>query len=636
MKSIRNPASPLFDFSRPGVSTAIGGLSHAVYEQHTRGSRHIHHKILAIFDHFGLEYYLFAGSMVGFVRNRAMPQWMDDLDVLVFDDQIEKFEAEVVPYLRKCGFNCFAPKEPYDKGGYHVLALQSADWNRQVEIPLTGETGIKVPWAQVDVFFAQTDADGFVRSPSAFGLFHKKDIPESWVKPGVFVEIEGVQRRVFSEYVRDIYKEYGDVLNEVVVATHDKVFLQAKGIAWQTFEDAFNNIVRDTTCALPPNVSQGMVRNYAPVEGILAEVEAEASLDAMLLTVLERNAAEIAIAGDTGIFWVMDLKRILPALKIRVSPVSQRGLQRAAHLVEFIDRVVFAKPEDREEFDEYVRAIKAVIRTGASGFAPDLAKYVHGRLIAHAGGICEGRKYTNSLEAFEQSRKSVNLIELDICDVSDGLIVAHDGLENRYGISGKFIESTLEEFTSSRFDGALTPVSVRQLLPLLKSTETRIVCDIKTAEAANYQAALDEIRHFASAHGVMDNIIIQVYNPEDHAAVVSRGFRHYILALWKFYGNVRSEKAKACIDHCFSGHHDGFRALSIDKIHFLKDGKWAGDEVARYMFSKSPMVFVHGQQEQHEEMFMRKGFGLFSHNPEKLFWLTRQDMAEASGSQSPA
>lgn len=623
MKNTHTLAKPLFDFSRMGVFTSIGGLSHAIYEQHTSGSRHIHRKILAVFDHFDLEYYLFAGSMVGFVRNRAMPQWMDDLDVLVFDDQTEKFETEVVPYLIKCGFNCFPPQAPYDKGGYHVLGLQSADWDRQVKIPLSADLDITVPWAQVDVFFAQTDADGFVRSPAAFGLFHKKDVPESWVKPGTFVEIEGVKRRVFSEYFRDIYKEYGDVLKNIVVATHNKVFLNVKNVAWQTFEDSYNRIVRDTTCALPPSVSQGMIRKYKPVDGRVVELDPDASFDRMLLTVLEKNAAEISISGDAGIFWVMDLKRILPQLKIQVNPVSRRGLQRAAHLTEFIDQVEFQRPEDRKEHDGYVAAIRAVTKPAVESFAPDLSKYVHGRLIAHAGGMYDGRKYTNSLEAFERSRQKVNLIELDICDVSDGLIVAHDGLEKRYGISGSFIESTLTEFTSSRFDGILTPMSVRQMIPLLKEGETRVVCDIKTAEASGYQSALDEIRHYALEHGVMDKVIIQIYNPDDYDAAIKRGFDHYILALWKFYGNIQSDKAKACIDHCFSGDHKGFRALSVDKIHFLKDGKWAGDEVARYLFSKTPMVFVHGQLEQHEEMLMRKGFGLFSHNPEKLFWLTR-------------
>jgi len=629
MADLKNLAQPLFDATRPGVFTSIGGLSHANYEQHTDGSRHIQTKILNIFDYFGLYYYLFAGSMVGFVRNRAMPRWMDDLDVLIFEDQIEMFEKEIVPYLSDCGFNCFRPGKQYKAGGYHVLALQTSDKDRNVEIPLSEDIGIKVPWGQIDVFYATTDENGIVRSPGAFGLFHRKDIPVDWVKPGRFVEIEGAKRRVFSQYSRDIFKEYGDVHNNIVVATHNKVFLKLDNVAWQTFEDSYNQIVRDTTCALPPSVSQSMVQKYSPKEHSVAKIAPGRSFDQIILNILATNAAEVVLSDDNEIFWVMDLKRILPKLRIQVCPKTRLGLQRTSHLMEFIDSVTFLNEEYRKEYDGYIRALEIVTakpvaqaeNADSSMLAPDLSKYIHGRLIANAGGIFNDIKYTNSLEAFDRMRGKVDLIELDICNASDGLIIAHDGLEKRYGFEGKFFEYTTETFAASKFDNKLTPMTVYDMISRLVGSQTRVICDIKTSDLEDYGKTLDEIKRYGTEFGVMDNLIIQIYNPQDYDALRERGFAHYILALWKCYGNVTSDKAKACIDYCFSSEHKGFRALSIDKVHFLEGNDWKGDDVARYMFGKSDMVFVHGQLAQHEEMLMRKGFGLFSHDPEKQLWI---------------
>lgn len=66
---------------------------------------HIYAKLyFKILDMFELEYYVFAGTSIGCVRNKSNIQWVDDYDIIIFTDQIEKFENHVVPFFKKTCF----------------------------------------------------------------------------------------------------------------------------------------------------------------------------------------------------------------------------------------------------------------------------------------------------------------------------------------------------------------------------------------------------------------------------------------------------------------------------------------------------------------------------------------------------
>ncbi len=81
------------------------------------------------------------------------------------------------------------------------------------------------------------------------------------------------------------------------------------------------------------------------------------------------------------------------------------------------------------------------------------------RFIAHAGGIIEGKTYTNSLEALNASyKKGFRLFELDIIKTSDGEFVAAHDWENwqkRTGYMGK-TPVDLATFKKHKFDGFTT------------------------------------------------------------------------------------------------------------------------------------------------------------------------------------
>jgi phosphoglycerol transferase len=98
---------------------------------------------------------------------------------------------------------------------------------------------------------------------------------------------------------------------------------------------------------------------------------------------------------------------------------------------------------------------------------PDMAVSPHAtdtdRFIAHAGGAIDGSRYTNSLEALDNSyRAGFRLFELDISKTADHQLVASHDWEHWKRISGYQgpIPPTLEQFRSRNLKGRYTPLDM--------------------------------------------------------------------------------------------------------------------------------------------------------------------------------
>lgn len=349
----------LFATDERGIFTYAAGYSHARFDQYTALARHVHEQMLGLLDHCGIEYFLFAGSMVGYVRNRSMPYWMDDLDIIIFDDQIQAYEEVALPLFAECGFNCFY-QDHLKGGGYHMLSMQQGE-SRRLTIPLTDTKRVSVPWAQIDVFYTVVDANGIVRNPANWGIYHTRDIPLDWVKPGRIVDIDGLKARVFQEYEADIRKEYGDVCNHVVVRNHSTVFLNAPGIPWERFEVAFKRHLAHTSMVLPDTITPIDLAHFRPVEGRLYRTGADESLASICANVVRTSAERVHLTDGELIFWAMDLKRLFPALGIDVTAGTVLQAQRAAHLRAFIDRVDCFDEGVKSEYDRCVSKLRSLL-----------------------------------------------------------------------------------------------------------------------------------------------------------------------------------------------------------------------------------------------------------------------------------
>lgn len=248
--------------------------------------------------------------------------------------------------------------------------------------------------------------------------------------------------------------------------------------------------------------------------------------------------------------------------------------------------------------------------------------YPKGQFIAHAGGSIGGNRYTNSVEAFENSARKVPLIELDLCRAADGLIVAHDGLEKSYGFSKPFREVSVSDFQASRYIGRYGVMSFPDLCQRLTGGTSCAILDLKTDSDDGFAADVAEIYAIASAAGVLDRIIPQVYSIANYDAVRRQGFENFILALWKFFPNVNSQACTQCVEHCFRPEEPGFHALSLAFQHVWKEGRMIEQQFTTRFRDRAPMMFIHGQPPEAEVSILASGYGIFSH--EAVTWVETQ------------
>ena len=354
-----NVAGKLFDESTQGFHTDICGYSHAIYEQYTNCSRLMHGKMLDVLEFNGIEYHIFAGSMVGYVRNKKMPVWMDDLDIMIFEDQIDRFWKFAAPALNAAGFNCRPIDKPFEGGGAHILGMQLGN-RRDHTIPLSKSIEKSVPWAQIDVFFSKVTETGKIKNLTGWGLYHSKNVEASWIFPGVDVSIDGRRYRVFSDYEQDVRHEYGDVLNNIIVQTHDRVFLRVEGVPWSEFERDFTEKVSETTSFLLPGIENSSIEEHHYNKEVSFATASGMTLSEIAMGIIKSNAARVTLCDEKQILFSMDLKRLFPKLEICASANSIRFSNHAAHLSEFIDEINIADRKVNEHYESVCKNLAII------------------------------------------------------------------------------------------------------------------------------------------------------------------------------------------------------------------------------------------------------------------------------------
>lgn len=357
--------SSMFDLQVVGYKTEIAGLTNSKFEQHTSVNELICTKVLDVFEKLNLEYYLFAGSLVGYVRDKQVPPWMDDLDVLIFEDQINYFEVEVVPFLRQLGYILVKPKF-YPEGGYHILAMQ-LDESRKSKIKYSEDVSVTIPWAQVDVFFSFVDANGMIRNKSSWGLYHTKDVPVSWVKPGRIVQIMGGSYRVFSEYEKDIVKEYGDVHNNLVVASHDKTFLRLPGVSWVDLKKELLNFYSKSSM-FPPSYNIEKIKNLQYKNGSIFDDDCD-SFDKICKKIIEMDPEFFIISKGENFFWSVDLNKIFSGVKLVAKINELSHVTRVTLLNECYFKIYSDIPEVQ---DLVLKQLMAISKLKGSAFQPNV------------------------------------------------------------------------------------------------------------------------------------------------------------------------------------------------------------------------------------------------------------------------
>lgn len=144
-----------------------------------------------------------------------------------------------------------------------------------------------------------------------------------------------------------------------------------------------------------------------------------------------------------------------------------------------------------------------------------------GGLIAHAGGGINGLKYTNSLEAMEQSiEHGFKMIELDLLISSDGRIVAvHDW-------------KTFHEMTNSNNTGAISSKEFESKIIYDQYKTLNISTAIDILDKNDVVLVTDKIKNLALLSKYIidkDKSIIEVFSTDKYNEAIELGFNNVAL-----------------------------------------------------------------------------------------------------------
>lgn len=158
--------------------------------------------------------------------------------------------------------------------------------------------------------------------------------------------------------------------------------------------------------------------------------------------------------------------------------------------------------------------------------------------IAHAGGGFNGETYTDSLDALNFNKNSYTLFEMDFSFTSDNeLVCIHDwgdygSVKRTFGIELSRVP-TLKEFENLVEEKKeYKNCTFSSLVEWLKANPNKkIITDVKddNIKALEYIA-----KNF---QGYKNQIIPQIYNPQEYDTVRKLGYKDIILTLYRWGGS---------------------------------------------------------------------------------------------------
>ncbi len=238
--------------------------------------------------------------------------------------------------------------------------------------------------------------------------------------------------------------------------------------------------------------------------------------------------------------------------------------------------------------------------------------FARNKIISHACGNYKKIHASNYLEALEQSFKAVDIVEMDVVIGEDGLLVAHDGYENRYGFTNLFKKIATLDFLKSKFNKELTTFSVDDALEIIKGTKKTIVFDIKDV-AGLYEVAAIEIVEKAKLSGVLDEIVIQAYDFENFSTLVKLGVKNVILAVWKvFYRDPLGDESYSFISKCYDANQQCIVGISIPYINkHMSLPSFKDSRMERYR-AFWRRIYIHGAPYGQYSELLSNNYGVFA------------------------
>jgi glycerol-3-phosphate cytidylyltransferase len=261
-----------------------------------------------ILDKINLEYYVFAGTSIGYVRNKSNIPWVDDYDIIVFEKDIKFLEENIVGTLKKNGFIC-SPwnNEKGKKAGYRVFSQKMI-----LDTPTNDLE--KGTYFQCDIFYSKTDENNIVKNLCGYGLYNYKNITYDMIYPSQRLQIDDIILPFFNKIEEDVLVEYGDVINECCIHVNhkkSKMIYEHYTKVYKKFNEHIDRAKKNTLNYISKN------NNYKYENNCTFKKEMEfANVLNVLRYINLRNVKTLFILDEKFLKYCISIKHYFPEIDI--------------------------------------------------------------------------------------------------------------------------------------------------------------------------------------------------------------------------------------------------------------------------------------------------------------------------------
>lgn len=181
------------------------------------------------------------------------------------------------------------------------------------------------------------------------------------------------------------------------------------------------------------------------------------------------------------------------------------------------------------------------------------AWYKEYHVVSHSGGGIDGKRYTNSLEAWENAYECGNRVfDADLSFTSDDILVLrHEWFDNleQENISENDIP-TFKEFMSTPVYHKYTPMSCYDMIRFLaEHEECYAACDFKGDGTKTFSFLVQAAKDM-DCEKVLDRIIVSFYSYKDYEEISQvYAFHNWAIRQYQNEPHNYYELAEFCLNH---------------------------------------------------------------------------------------
>ena len=214
-----------------------------------------------------------------------------------------------------------------------------------------------------------------------------------------------------------------------------------------------------------------------------------------------------------------------------------------------------------KEWQDEVKNMDAIANTDTEWYA----KY---NIISHSMGSIDGKNYTNSLEALENSYGHGNrLFDADVNIASDGALVLRHEWTDALGTEYSERIPNHDEFNSTLIYGKYHPLDFDSLLDrMTEKIDMYVITDIKGDVQEICSKMIDRIKQRDNSADLFERIIVSLYSQEDYDKTLN--FNDSELKKYSIRQYVNNNNNNRMVVFCL---RNNIPVVNYQKDYFFKD-----------------------------------------------------------------